>query len=216
MNRNLKPSAKPKAKDGSATKTTRPRRPGRGTLTVIAALLLGSAILRIGLQATEAIAREASPEEMVPEVTDNLPEPLQCETDPDLLPLLNAMEDRESRILEREERIIMRMRALRVADDQISAKLKELKAAETALRATISLADEAAESDLARLTAVYENMKPKDAAALFETMAPEFAAGFLGRMRSESAAGIMTGLTPETAYTISVVLAGRNAEVPKQ
>lgn len=46
-------------------------------------------------------------------------------------------------------------------------------------------------------------------------MDPGFAAGFLGRMRPEAAAGIMTGLSPETAYTISVVLAGRNADVPR-
>lgn len=203
-----------------ARKTAQPvrrrgRRPGRGTLTVIALLLIGSALLRVGLEATEAIAREADPGDMPVEAHMDVA-PQQCVTDPDLLPLLQAMEDREARIREREERMTMRLRALKVADDKISQKLAELKASEEALRKTISLADEAAESDLARLTAVYENMKPKDAAALFETMAPEFAAGFLGRMRPEAAAGIMTGLTPEAAYTISVVLAGRNAEVPKE
>lgn len=196
------------------TARKRGRRPGRGTLTIIAALLLGSAGLRVALQATEAIAREAGPEDMA--VSAMPAEPQQCLSDPDLMPLLQAMETRETRIQEREERITMRMRALKVADDKIAAKLEELMAAEEALRATIALADEAAESDLSRLTAVYENMKPKDAAALFETMDPGFAAGFLGRMRPDAAAGIMTGLTPETAYTISVVLAGRNAEVPTE
>ena len=57
-------------------------------------------------------------------------------------------------------------------------------------------------------------MKPKDAAALFEEMSPEFAAGFLGLMRADAAALIMTGLEPTTAYSISVILAGRNANVP--
>ena len=197
-------------------KTKRRRRPGRGTLTIIAVLLLGSAILRIGLQATEAIAREGEVPDMAAEQALSQPEPQQCVTDPDLMPLLAAMEERETRIREREERMTMRLRALKVADDKIAAKLAELKASEEALRATIALADEAAESDLARLTTVYENMKPKDAAALFETMDAGFAAGFLGRMRPDAAADIMTGLAPETAYTISVVLAGRNAEVPKE
>ena len=62
---------------------------------------------------------------------------------------------------------------------------------------------------------IHENMKPKDAAALFEEMAPEFAAGFLGRMRPDAAGAVMAGLDPKTAYTISVLLAGRNADVPK-
>ena len=83
------------------------------------------------------------------------------------------------------------------------------------MRATLSLADEASEKDILRLTSVYENMKPKDAAILFEQMEPNFAAGFLGRMRPDIAAEILSGLSPEVAYSISVILAGRNANVPK-
>ena len=94
--------------------------------------------------------------------------------------------------------------------------MSEMQAVEAKLSATLSVADGAAEKDLARLTAVYEAMKPKDASALFETMAPEFAAGFLGRMRPEAAALVMTGLSPKAAYGISVLLAGRNALVPKE
>ena len=81
---------------------------------------------------------------------------------------------------------------------------------------TLALADGATEADVARLTTVYEQMKPKESAALFEEMDPTFAAGFLARMRPEAAAGIMAGLSPEAAYTISVVLAGRNGAVPTE
>ena len=87
---------------------------------------------------------------------------------------------------------------------------------QTALADTISVADSAAEEDLSQLTAVYENMKPADAAALFETMEPDFSAGFVGRMRPEVAAAIMALLAPETAYAISAILAGRNANAPTQ
>ena len=95
-----------------------------------------------------------------------------------------------------------------------NAKDGDLVEAEAALRETLSLADGAVEKDIARLTVVYETMKPKEAAALFEEMAPEFAAGFLARMRPEAAAQIMTGLSAEVAYTISVLMAGRNAQAP--
>ena len=74
----------------------------------------------------------------------------------------------------------------------------------------------AVENDLAALTSVYENMKPKEAAPLFEAMDPVFAAGFLARMRPEVAAGIMAKLSPDAAYSISVILAGRNANVPRE
>jgi flagellar motility protein MotE (MotC chaperone) len=83
------------------------------------------------------------------------------------------------------------------------------------LKKTLAIADGAAEKDLAKLTAVYEAMRPADAAALFQTMAPEFAAGFLGRMRPEIAAAVLAGMNPGKAYSISVLIAGRNATAPK-
>ena len=91
--------------------------------------------------------------------------------------------------------------------------LGDLEAAEAGLDAAIAQASAAAEDDVAQLTAVYESMKPKDAAALFETMEPAFAAGFLGRMRPEAAAAVMTGMSPDRAYAVSAILAGRNAEL---
>ena len=102
-----------------------------------------------------------------------------------------------------------------LADAAITRRMEEMKAVEEELKATLALADGAAEEDLARLTAVYQAMKPKDAAKLFETMSPEFAAGFLGRMPPESAAAILSGMSSEAAYGVSVIVAGRNAEVPK-
>ncbi|MHC9235499.1 MotE family protein [Pseudooceanicola sp. 502str34] len=175
---------------------------------VIAALLISSALMRIGPEAGRAFAIEQKP----------APEPAVAEACPapeDVGPALAAVQRRAAQLDERDRQIRDRMQALAVADKEIARKMAALTEAEEALRATLALADEAAQSDIDRLTAVYEQMKPKDAAALFETMAPEFAAGFLGRMAPEAAAGIMTGLSPETAYTISVVLAGRNADVPK-
>ena len=108
------------------------------------------------------------------------------------------------------------MRALEIADAAIEAKLAALVAAEERLSTTLAMAEGASEGDLAQLTSLYEKMKPKDAAALFEELDPQFAAGFLSRMRPEIAAGVMAGLSPKAAYTISVVLAGRNAMVPKE
>jgi flagellar motility protein MotE (MotC chaperone) len=99
---------------------------------------------------------------------------------------------------------------------EILQKLEALEDAEARLSGTISRVETGAEDDISRLTAVYENMKPKEAAELFSQMAPDFAAGFLARMRPDAAAAIMAGLTPRAAYAISVVLAGRNAGAPRE
>lgn len=175
------------------------------TLFGLALLFLLSGLLRLWDGAGPAIAREIASLR-----TDGGPTQQVCEPDPGVAAALAAIRTREARVASREAAMIDRMRALEVAEKTVSAKLEELRATEESLLETVRLSETAAENDLSRLTAVYENMKPKDAALLFGQMAPEFAAGFLGRMRSDAAAAIMAGLDPETAYSISVLLAGRN------
>ena len=187
---------------------------GRGALVIIAGLLIGSATLRMGSDAGQALARPQDPVDGAG--LDSAQTPLACEMPEDFRQMLTAFQARETRIKEQETAIADRLAALQLADQEIDRKMKRLVAAEIQLSETIALADTAAESDIDRLTKVYESMKPKQAAALFEEMSPEFAAGFLGRMRPEAAAGIMAGLSPEAAYGFSVVLAGRNAGAPTE
>jgi len=198
----------------SPARPRRRRRSTRGALTVIAVLLVGSAMLRLGNSAGQAFALAS--EEIETTSLAAAPPGMACDAPGDLQPLLTALQAREARITQREDAIRNRMQALRLADEEIESKLAALAQAEEELRATIALAETAAEGDLERLTKVYETMKPKQAAALFEEMSPEFAAGFIGRMRPEAAADIMAGLSPEAAHRFSVVLAGRNAEVPSE
>ncbi|WP_264211878.1 MotE family protein [Leisingera thetidis] len=200
-----------------AKKSKRLRR--GGTLMMLAVLLMGSAAVRLGLEAGPAIAREvASLQKPGGEEVAHKGEPQRdsMPTSAELQTMLAAFQERERALAAREADIQDRMKALEIADQAIEKKLAALEQAEEKLRATLALADGATEADVTRLTTVYEQMKPKEAAALFEEMDPAFAAGFLARMQPEAAAGIMAGLSPEAAYTISVVLAGRNGSVPKE
>lgn len=184
----------------------------RSSLTFIIGFLVVSALIRVGSEAGQVLARESSLESMANEQSD--PVAQSCAPPADFAALMDVFREREDRIVTREEEIQIRAQALSVTDAAITKKLGQLEAAEENLRSLIALAETAAEDDVSKLTEVYESMKPKDAAALFEQMDPEFAAGFLSRMQPEAAAGVMAGLTPQAAYTISVVLAGRNASVP--
>lgn len=187
------------------------RSPIRGVLFFLAGLMIASGVIRVGLGLTEA--RAVTPPLQNEKV--ELPQPPQsCPAPP--AALIEALNQREARVAVREAALEDRLAALALADEVLTRRIKDLEAAEAKLSATLTKADGAAEGDLTRLTTVYEAMKPKEAAALFETMAPEFAAGFLGRMRPEAAAAVMSGMTPEAAYTVSVLLAGRNALVPRE
>ena len=195
---------------------------GKGSILLLTALFMGSAGIRVVTSATEARAAD-EPDKISVKNSTELPlvpqdriEPA-VEVEPErLMNLVEALNLREKQIGEREKKAEIQAETLAIAREEIEKRLVELEKAEQQLRETIALADEAAENDLVRLTAVYENMKPKDAAALFEEMDPKFAAGFMGRMRPNSAANIMAGLSPEIAYSISAILAGRNAEVPTE
>ena len=188
--------------------------PNRGLLTIIAGLFLASTVVRITESAASDEVEQANfggPESTL--VDKNLP---SCSDAEHIKQLLADLQAREAALRAEELRVADRRQALNVAEEHIQQNLDELIAAENELAKTMNLARNASESDLERLTKVYENMKPKEAIALFEAMDPDFSAGFLARMRADAAAAIMVGLKPETAYSISVILAGRNALVPTE
>lgn len=178
-------------------------------LIVLAALLATSAGFRLVPLAEPAFALvdAAADKDMV----EARPQP---NVGRDMGDLLQRLLDREEAVEQREAALIDREIALRIAEDAINAKLGELVAAEEQLSATIAKAEVAFEDDVSNLTQVFGQMKPKQAAALFGEMEPEFAAGFLARMAPEVSAGILAAMDPRTAYTVSVVMAGRNANVP--
>lgn len=192
--------------------------PGRragSALFLIASLFIGSALLRLVDGTGDALARSfqaiASSSQILEASSGVLG---NCSRDPDVQAVLKSLQRRSLELDDREAKVDRRLQALKLAEEEITYNLAALAAAEDSLKATIAMADGAAETDIARLTEVYEKMKPKEAAALFEAMDPVFAAGFLGRMRPESSAAIMAGLSPPVAYTVSIVLAGRNSKVP--
>lgn len=187
---------------------------GRGALGVIALLLVASGVVRLSTGAGSAIALEIK--ERAKQQMGNAEEPDIVDITPDLVVLLEETQSRQQNLDRREAELETRMQTLALIENAVTEDLARLEDAEAKLRATMASADAAAETDIGRLTTVYENMKPAEAAALFQLMEPSFAAGFLGRMRPDAAAAIMTGLEPGLAYSISVVLAGRNANVPRE
>ena len=186
---------------------------GKGALISLALLFLMSGALRMldgaATAASGMIKDDPAPRQELSEAPRGIDEDA-------LAAAMSELRERERRLQEAERALADRVRALEIAETTIDQKMNELTEAEQRLRATMSSAQTAADDDVARLTAVYENMKPKEAALVFAQMPPDFAAGFLGRMRPDAAAEIMSGLEPEKAFVISVLLAGRNANAPRE
>jgi flagellar motility protein MotE (MotC chaperone) len=177
-------------------------RPALGGVGLIVICFFGSAALRLsdsGWALAEGIGEAASA--VAPDAGEAL---------------LAAIRDREAQLDAEEARLAERRQTLSVAEAKLAEQLAAFATAQANLERTLALADQAAEQDIARMTAVYESMKPKDAARIFERMDVAFAAGLLARMRPEVAAAVLTGMEAEAAYALTVTVAGRNAGVPKE
>ncbi|MGP9789377.1 MotE family protein [Roseinatronobacter sp. NSM] len=184
------------------------KRGASSALMVLTGLFFVAGLSRLGLGVAEVIAAENDTAQVDAAIAQDPPAP-----DPgDLFQSLRA---REARLQQMEERLEQRAEELRQAEADIRAQLEQLAQAEERLLQTLALTESAAEDDVARLTAVYEHMKPQQAAELFSQMDVQFAAGFFARLRPDFAGAVMASLDPMTAYSISAVLAGRNANTPR-
>jgi flagellar motility protein MotE (MotC chaperone) len=186
-------------------------RPGISGVGLIALCFVGSAALRMS-ESGGAIAQEVGAMASLSQPD----EALQCVPTPESDALLAAIRARETQLAEEQMRLADRAQTLNVAEAKLSEQLAAFETAQTNLEETLATADKAAERDIERMTTVYENMKPVDAARIFERMDVAFAAGLLARMRPESAAAVLTGMDADAAYAVTVTIASRNAGVPTE
>lgn len=186
--------------------------------SIILVTLLASGGLR-AVTAGYALAQEGEDTMMPTEMAmdDSMPMVSQeCGEDLDKDELLRLIRERQENLDTQERQMQLKRQDLAVSEQLVRDQLAKLEAAQERLSKTLALADDAAESDIGRVTEVYEKMKPKNAAEIFEGMDPRFAAGFLMRMRPEQAAAIMSSLSSEKAYSVSLLMAARNARAPKE
>ena len=187
----------------------RPRLRLRSWLTLLGLVFAVSAVLRVGaLDLAWATADDGAAHSMAPiTLPADITRALQDATE-EVAALRRDLDARSAALAEREA-------AVALAQSLVEARLAELAEAETRIEALIAVSDTAAETDLDRLTRVYETMPPDTAAALFTQMSPSFAAGFLARMTPAASAALMAAMAPEQAYAVSVVLATRNSSAPR-
>ncbi|NHK28476.1 hypothetical protein FF098_011215 [Parvularcula flava] len=125
--------------------------------------------------------------------------------------MLAAIKQRETELLEREDAYAERMKSLEAVETRVEERMAMLDQMNDKLSTAMAAIEAESDQDITHLAAMYENMKPAEASKIFNQMDPSFAAGFLRIMNSTNAGMIMAGMEPEKAYSISVVLANRNA-----
>ena len=184
----------------------------RAMLLIVCSILMTSAVIRISSSAVLAMVEGSA------EKTPNVSRPLESKNNrpaahdrEKMNEVIQMLNEREEKVKQLEQKVHLKEKILKETAKQIDRRINELTKAEEKLRGTIVQVQTASESDLQKLTTVYESMKPKDAAQIFQAMDANFAAGFFALMQPTTAASIMSELDSDLAYTISAVLAGRNA-----
>ncbi len=124
----------------------------------------------------------------------------------DLADIAAALERRRKRLLERERELDLREEALRAREADLARRLDRLERYKAELAELIETLDREEEERLARLVAVYENMKPKKAAQIFDRLELEVLLRVVTRMRESKLSLILAAMNPDRAREITRAL----------
>jgi len=156
-----------------------------------------------------AAAVEADNEDPRPAV--NLaarPEPVSRQSDD----VLEALAARRKSLDARQNEIEMREKLLAAAEARIDDKIEELKDLKAKIDEVFMTEESKGNEKFQSLVKVYENMKPKDAAAVFEQLDMTVLLELLDRMNERKLAAILAAMDPARAQAVTVALATENED----
>lgn len=133
-----------------------------------------------------------------------------CGDVPEAVALAEELRDRGLRIERYLEAIDSRKRDLATAEASLTARLIELRAMKASIRAGETGQSKALQSDIDTLVAVYDKMKPAEAAAVLTNLPADFAAEILMRVQPDTGARIIAALDPNQAAILTTHMGARS------
>ena len=121
--------------------------------------------------------------------------------------VLESLSERRKELAARAEALDTRERLLSAAEKRVEDRIAELKEIEARINARLGEQDAENEARLAGLVAMYETMKPKDAARIFERLDMGVLLDVVKRMQPRKMAAVMAAMDPVTAQDLTVELA---------
>lgn len=133
-----------------------------------------------------------------------------CTDVPEAVVLAEELRDRALRIERYMEALEDRKAELAVAEERLRERLAELKAVRDVGRNQRDAASGAVRDDIGRLIAVYDQMKPAEAAAVLSNLPADFAAEILMRVQPENGAKIIAAVEPRQAALLTAQMGARS------
>lgn len=126
-----------------------------------------------------------------------------CLDVPEAVVLADTLKDRALRVDRYMQELERKKAEIAFAEKQLTEKLVELRKLKQQ-RAQHGAGQRQAQSeDIARLIAVYDQMKPEQAAMVLSNLPPDFAAQILARVQPETGARIMASVEPGQAAVLT-------------
>ena len=97
------------------------------------------------------------------------------------------------------------------AEARLTARLKELRTASASPAVRQAGQAQAVDDDIRRMVAIYDVMKPADAAGIMAHLPPDYAAEILMRVGPENGARIVGAMDAETAAVVTAHMGARSA-----
>lgn len=154
--------------------------------------------------------------------SDKPPEPTKLDVGGDAYPLnqgkinspgeraiLGRLQDRRQELDARNRDLDMRESLLKAAEKRLEAKVNELKEIEGRIKVASNSRDEAEAQRFKGIVAMYENMKPKEAARIFDRLDMRILAEVATSLKARTMSEILAQMTPESAEKLTVELANR-------
>ncbi len=123
--------------------------------------------------------------------------------------LLDRLQSRRQELDSRAQELDMRENLLRAAEKKIEEQLAELQAVESRIAAAEEARKTEEDTKLKDLVIMYENMKPKEAAAIFDVMDMKVLVDVAGKMAPKKAGDVIAKMEPAAAERLTVALAKR-------
>lgn len=153
--------------------------------------------------------QSATPEVAVPEIAEGLM--AGCGDIPEVASLVERLTIREDRIAKALAELASRKAEIAAAREALTAELRRLKASSRGVSGSRTNRQVAVEDDISRLVAVYEAMKPKEAAAVLQALPPDYSAELLMRVNPETGARVIAAMEPDKAAVLTTYMGARSA-----
>jgi flagellar motility protein MotE (MotC chaperone) len=123
--------------------------------------------------------------------------------------LLERLQERRQELDSRSRDLDMRENLIKAAEKRIDAKAMELKDLQSKVDTSVGNRDAAEASRFKSIVAMYENMKPKDAARIFDRLDLKVLIEVTTQMNPRKMSDILGQMAPESAERLTVELANR-------